>query len=270
MKMGRRQHITIFITIVMTLASSLTILQAPTVKSLGDPHWWYGFVDYQNNSNVSNTRVTFTDVDANNNTMWVDTDAWGFYMADLSEITGSQDGDYIVINCTNNSQVGENASTIDISQPYQWCNLTGGTRLENESLSINVTSWNWAPENLWIGTTNNSNSTSNTYFNLTNQGNVKINVKIHGENITWNGHKWNLTLTPALNNYTLEYQKSGEGSWTNINVTNNSFITNFQYNSQYFSYIYWQEFGLNITMPTLSTADPPELSVDVTFWSIKA
>jgi len=265
MKISRRQHITIFIAIVATLASSLTILQAPTVKSLGDPHWWYGFVDYYDNSNVSTTRVTFTDIDADNNTTWVDTDAYGFYGVDLSEISGAEDGHTIVVNCTNNSQVGENASTIDIGQPYQWCNLTGGTRLENQSLSINVSPWNWNAGSIDYGS---YNSTSNTYFNLTNQGNVKINVKIHGENITWNGHKWNLTSTTALDNYTLEYQKSGEGGWTNIGINNASFVTNLQYDSDYFSYTYWQQFGLNVSMPTMVSSDPSEnLSMSVRFWS---
>jgi len=268
MKISRRQHITIFIAIVMTLASSLTIIKAPTVKSLDNPFFWYGFIDYQDNSNVSNTTVTLTDVDQGSNSMTTTTDAYGFYSADLSEITNSADGDYIVVNCTNNSQVGENASYIVLTEPFQWCNLTGGTRLNltNTSFSFNDTDW----ENGELSYSS-YNATSNTYFNLTNDGNVKINIMIYSENITWNGNKWNLTNTTAVNNYSIKHQKSGESTWTNITLVNTSFVTDLQYNSQYFSYTYWQQFGLNLSMPTSSSPAPGDsLSFNVTFWSVEA
>ncbi len=265
MKISRRQHITVLLSTVVLFASLLTFVQVPIVKSLDNPHWWYGFIDYEDNSNVSNTTVTLTDVDQNNNSMTTTTDAYGFYAADLSQIASSADGDYIVVNCTNNSQVGENASTIDIGLAYQWCNLTGGTRLQDQSLSINVTPWDWDAGSIDYGSWSN---TSNTYFNLTNQGNVKINVKIHGYNISYGGNYWNLTSSVGVNNYTLKYQESGAKAWNAINLSNVSFVADLQFNSDYFSYVYWQEFGLNLSMPTSSSPLPSgSLETSVRFWS---
>lgn len=266
-----RRHLSIAIVCVVIIASSLSIYNTPIVKSdLPGPYYVRGYINMNNNSSIpSGKTVTLTNT-INGYNITTTTGALGSYQADVGKDSGMDcsDGNQIVVNCSYDSQVGENATNIDTAETFAWCNLSGGTRLENESLSINVTPWSWSAGTIGYSS---YNSTSNTYFNFTNQGNVKINVAIHSENITWNGNKWNLTNITALNNFTLTYQKSSESTWTNINVTNSSFVTDLQYNSQYFSYIYWQLFGLNLSLPTSSSPEPSgDLSVNITYWSIKA
>ena len=76
-------------------------------------------------------------------------------------------------------------------------------------------------------------------------------------NIT-TGAYWNLTSTPGFNNYSLQYNKSV--SWTNINQTYDTFVTNLGVAS-------WQTFDLNLFMATTSTKSDP-LSLTVTFRSV--
>ncbi|MCX6668066.1 MAG: hypothetical protein NTV74_07540 [Euryarchaeota archaeon] len=280
-KSNTRLHKSIIISILVIIASSLSFYFIPIVKSdLPGPYYVRGYIYYWNTSTSqydpipSGKTVTLTNNDKSH-TITATTLASGAYQANVGKDSGMDcdNGNQIVVNCSYSSQVGENATNIDTSKTFRWCNLTGATRLQNESLSVNVTPWSWNAGTLLIGTTGtNSSHTNGTHFNLTNLGNVKINVYVKGYNITWGSNKWWLNSSAGLNGYTFRYNLSGGGSLTNIRVFNTSFKSNLQFHSNYFSsYIYWQKFGLNITMPSSSTVgDPPPLQTNITFWSVKA
>jgi len=266
-----RQHLSIIIVGIVIIALSLNFYYVPNVEAdLSGPYFIRGYIYNSSGDPIpSDKTVTITNND-NSNSYTTTTLANGAYQINVGKDTGfdCSDGDQIVVNCSYDSEVKENDTNVDINVTFAWCNLTGANKLEPQNLSINVTPWSWNAGDIDYSS---YNSTSNTYFNLTNQGNVKINVKIHGENITWDGNKWNLTNITALNNFTFRYQKSGEGTWINITFTNTSFKTNLQFDSQYFSYTYWQLFGLNVSLPTSSSPSPSgSLVVNATFWSIIA
>ena len=280
-KTNTRLHKSIIISILVIIASSLSFYFIPIVKSdLPGPYYVRGYIYYWNTSTSqynpipSGKTVTLTNNDKSH-TITATTLASGAYQANVGKDSGMDcdNGNQIVVNCSYSSQVGENATNIDTGKTFRWCNLTGATRLQNESLSVNVTPWSWNAGTLYIGATNGTNSshTNSNYFNLTNKGNVKINVYVKGYNITWGSNKWWLNLSAGLNGYTFRYNLSAGGSLTNIRVFNTTFKSNLQFHSSYFSYIYWQKFGLNITMPSSSTVgNPPPLQTNITFWSVKA
>ena len=105
-------------------------------------------------------------------------------------------------------------------------------------------------------------STSGLNFNLTNEGNINLTIQIKASNATntTTGAQWKLASVPGLNNYSLQYYKDGEGTWNNINLTYDTFITKLEIGS-------WQTFDLNIFMATTSTKSDP-LSVTITFRSV--
>ncbi|MCK5458462.1 MAG: hypothetical protein KAI20_01105, partial [Thermoplasmatales archaeon] len=130
--------------------------------------------------------------------------------------------------------------------------------IENTTIEITPSQWD-------IGTTtigSNNYSTSGYYFNLTNNGTVILNIQIKASNATnaTTGASWNLTSTPGFDNYSLQYNKSGGFSWTNINQTYDTFVTKLAVSS-------WQTFDLNIFMATTATNGDP-LSITVTFRSV--
>ena len=107
-----------------------------------------------------------------------------------------------------------------------------------------------------------SNATTGFYFNLTHEGNIALNILIKANNATnaTTGAEWKLNSTPGHDNFSVQYNKSGGGSWTNINTTFDTFLTNLGIDS-------WQTFDLNIFMATTSSKGDP-LSLDVTFKSV--
>ena len=122
-----------------------------------------------------------------------------------------------------------------------------------------------APDQWDVGSTtigSNNYSTSDFYFNLTNEGDAPLNIQIKASNATnsTTGAVWNLTLTPGFNNFSLQYNKSGGGTWAYINQTYDTFTTNLGISS-------WQTFDLNIFMAINSTKSDP-LSLTVTFRSV--
>ena len=132
--------------------------------------------------------------------------------------------------------------------------------LSTVNTSIEITPDQWD-----IGTTTIGNynySTSDFYFNLTNEGDVALDIQIKASNATnsTTGAKWILNETPDFNNYSLQYNKSGGGTWTNINLTFDTFVTDLIKGS-------WQTFDLNIFMAKTSTKSDP-LSITVTFRSV--
>jgi len=266
----RNKHLVIIFVSLLVTAFSFSISYTPLAKGdLGGPYYVRGYIKQWNGTAVpSGVTVTITNNENDNSGTATTTGSNGAYQINVGKDSGFDctNGDQIVVNCSYSSQVGENDTTIDTTgATFAWCNLTGGTRLQNQSLSINVSPWNWAAGSIDYGSWN---ATSNTYFNLTNQGNVNINVKIHGYNISYGGNYWNLTSSVGVNNYTLKYQKSGAGTWTAIGLANASFVTDLEFNSDYFDYTFWQKFGLNLSMPT-SVAPTPSgsLSTSVRFWS---
>jgi hypothetical protein len=121
------------------------------------------------------------------------------------------------------------------------------------------------PDQWDIGATTVGNfnySTSDFYFNLSNNGTTTLNIQIKASNATNSstGAKWELNSTPDFDNYSLQYNKSGGGTWTNINLTYDTFVTNLAVDS-------WQTFDLNIFMATTSMKSDP-LTVSVTFRSV--
>jgi hypothetical protein len=154
--------------------------------------------------------------------------------------------------------IGKKSGSVDEIAPYKadfacYCYI-------NTTISINPNNWD-------IGSTTVGNynySTTGFYFNFTNNGTVILNVQIKASNATnsTTGAEWNLSSSPGLDNYSLQYNKSGIGIWTNINQTYDTFIINLGVGS-------WQTFDLNILMATTSTKSDP-LTVTITFRSIVA
>lgn len=335
----------------------------PRVKSLDNPYIYFGYIYYSNGTAIpAGVTVTLTD-DSNQNSMTTNTIDLGggttnYYQADVSQITGSADGDLIIVNCTVNNQVGDHGKTINLTLgsrrvdvnitslptiempspanqstniaatpklsvivndsdghtvnltwysnssgswlPFGWnlsasCNQTfsqinsnfsatdttffwnisvnDGFETNNSPVyhfrtaaaagdaSITVTPANWDQGSLALGS---SNETSGTYFNLSNVGDVAINVTVKASNATnsTSGFSWNLTSTAAQNNFTLEYKKDGDAGWTNINLTYDTFISDLA--------VGWgKDFDLKLTLATNSTQVAP-MSFNVTFKSVIA
>jgi hypothetical protein len=127
-----------------------------------------------------------------------------------------------------------------------------------------ITTIDIIPDEWNIGTTTIGNynySTSGYYFNLTNNGTIALDIQIKASNAIneTTGAEWNLSSTPGLDNYSLQYNKSSD-FWTNINQTYETFMTNLEIGS-------WQTFDLNIFMATTSTKHDL-LSVTITFRSV--
>jgi len=266
------RHLVIIVACFLITALSFSIQNTPSVKAdLPGPYYIYGYIKNSTSQAIpSGITVTVTNTDTPYSSTTT-TLAGGAFAINVGKDSGfdCNDGNQIVVNCSYNSEVGENATTIDVSKSYRWCNLTEDRRLEPTNISIDVTPGTWAAGSI---TYSSYNSTINTYFTLTNNGNIKINVRIHGYNVTWGvSNKWNLTSSVGLNNYTFTYQKQGGSGWTAIGLTNSSFVTNLQYRSDFFGYTYKQNFGLNISYPTSSSPEPSvELNTTVMFWSIEA
>jgi len=128
-----------------------------------------------------------------------------------------------------------------------------------ENTSFNVTPSQWNIGTIDIGDTN---ATTGFYFNLTNEGNVALDITINATNATntTTPAQWNLTTTPGHDNFSLQYNLSSAGTWTSISTSFTSFVTDLAINS-------WKTFDLKLLMATTSsTVDPME--VTVTFKSV--
>jgi len=126
--------------------------------------------------------------------------------------------------------------------------------------TIEITPGQWDQGTVTIGTTN---ETTGFHFNLTNEGDVYLNIQIKASNATnvSTGAKWELNTTPDFDNYSLEYNLSDTGTtWTDINLTYDTFVNNLAIGS-------WQTFDLKLLLATLSSSGAP-LSVTVTFRSV--
>lgn len=251
------------ITMMLLLAPSF--FPVSIVEGLDFPHYILGYVWNSTGGNVTNVVVTLTDLN-NGNSMTTTTDTDGYYQADVSQITGSGDGDTIEVNVTYGGEAGDNSTQIDVSLGSQWCNVTTATT----TLSISVTPSSWNQGTLYLNTVN---STTGNYFNLTNNGNIRINVLVQGENITWDGNTWYINNTADHDKFVFQYNKSSDTSWSTISYINSTFITDL--NDDYYSGIPNQAaknyitFDLKIILPTSSTDEPPQLSTNITFWAVE-
>ncbi len=275
MKINIRQHLSLIIVSSLIIASALSMYYVPTVKSdLSGPYFIRGYI-YNASGNVgAGVTVTITNIE-NDNSGTTITIAGGAYQINVGNATGFDctNSDQIVVNCSHVPsgsaiEVGENITTIDTGGTFSWCNLSGSTKLVAQSLSFSINDTSWNAGSITLGS---YAYTSDTHFNLTNEGNVKINVAVNSSNITWGGGTWYINDTADHDNFTLQYMKEG-GAWTAIGYSNSSFVTNLWYNNSLFPGQTWSQlFGLNVTMATSSTvSDPPALSVKVTFWSVIA
>jgi len=209
------------------------------------------------------------------------------FYADMSGNGDELDLDNIYINATTGFVEWNNVSNPDTISPWSWDfdfpdglgyyefysigNKSGSANESPPGIADAICQFAedttiYATPSQWeIGTTTIGNynySTSGFYFNLTNNGTITLDVQIKGSNATnsTTGAQWNLTTIPEFNNFSLRYNKSGGSSWTNINTTYDTFVTNLGVNS-------WQTFDLNIFMATTSSTGDP-LSLDVTFKSV--
>jgi hypothetical protein len=131
------------------------------------------------------------------------------------------------------------------------------------NISMGVTPVAWDQGIILIG---DSNATSGFYFNLTNQGNVPMNIQIKASNATngSTGAQWNLTGSTGLNNFSLQYKRSGDANWTTIHLTYDNFMLNLSPTGTD-----WLTFDLNLIMATTSSTTDP-LSLSITFKSVAA
>ena len=129
--------------------------------------------------------------------------------------------------------------------------------IENTTIEIIPSQWNIGT--ITIGSFVN---TTGNYFKLSNNGTVSLIIQIKASNATniTTGAQWNLTSIPGFNNFSLQYNKSADVSWTNVNLTYDTFITNLAISS-------WQLFDLKLIMATASTNGDP-LTLTVTFRSV--
>jgi len=137
------------------------------------------------------------------------------------------------------------------------CQYTSG------SASLNVTPTTWNMGHVWI---NDTNATTNTTFTVTNDGGVPILVKIKADNATngTTGDTWELndtaSATADYNNFTLQYQKNGVSTWTQVNLTYDTFITTLTVGDN-------NQFGLKMIMAT-SSSTSNEMSFAVTLLAV--
>lgn len=127
--------------------------------------------------------------------------------------------------------------------------------------SIIITPSRWDIGIIQVGT---SNETTGFHFNLTNNVEIPLYIEIKASNATNSstGGKWILNSTPDYNKFTLQYNKSGGGSWATINLTYDLFLSYLEIGS-------YQTFDLKlITATSSSTFDP--LYMELTFRCVKA
>ena len=204
-------------------------------------------------------------------------------LSTISVIINDADGDPMDWTIETSPNIGSNSGFGNVSSDniscsvsglsdggityYWYVNVTDGigwtnetyyfTTQENTSIEVTPSQWNIG----LIGLGNIINTTG-FYFNITNNGTVDLNIQIKASNATnsTTGFEWKLNATPDFDNYSLQYNLSDIGTWTNINLTYDTFITNLAEDS-------WKTFDLKLLMATTSSKGNP-LSVTVTFRSI--
>ncbi|UCF12611.1 MAG: DUF2341 domain-containing protein [Thermoplasmatales archaeon] len=203
----------------------------------------------------------------------------------MSQVVATWIPSSTMINCTNWA-VWNDATNPDTVSPWSWNfnfpNSTGyyefysmgkktgssdetpsGTAdaichwIENTTINVKPSEWNQG--DVLMGS---SNATTGFYFNLSHEGNLQLNVLIKASNATntTTGAEWKLNLTPGHDDFSVQYNKSGGGTWTNINTTFDTFVINLNIDA-------WKTFDLNLIMATSTSKNDP-LSFTITFKSI--
>jgi len=201
-----------------------------------------------------------TDVDGWANTVEIQTEAGWMQWDDVSNPDESGPTWSWEFNFPNGTgyyefySIGKKSGSVDETAPDSADAICHWS--ENTSFNVTPSEWNQGPVN--IGDTN---ETIGFYFNLANEGNVALDITINATNATntTTPARWNLTSTPSHNNFSLQYNKSGGGSWIPINITFDTFTS--------LAIGGYQTFDLKLLMATTSsTVDPME--VTVTFKSV--
>jgi hypothetical protein len=151
--------------------------------------------------------------------------------------------------------IGKKSGSVDESAPTS---ADARCRYIEVNTTIVVVPSEWNVGSIGIGTVTN---TSDFYFNLTNMGNVALNIQIKGSNATnvSTGSLWLLNASPSFDNFSLQYNFSG-GSWTNVNLSYDTFITGLTVGD-------WQTFDLKLITANTSSKDDP-LAIDITLRSV--
>ncbi len=204
---------------------------------------------------INATNITSVD----NVTLWYryseDNSSWGSWSENTTDTNSPWQWSFDFPNSTGYYEfysIGKKSGSADEAAP-------GSADAKCLYIPVNVSPSNWDIGAIQLGA---NTSTSGFYFNFTNDGNKSLDVLIKASNATNSstGLTWNLTASPGHNNFTLQYNKSGVGTWTNINTTFDNFVANLG------SFGY-QTFDLKIFMATSSSLLNP-MSFTVTFKSV--
>jgi hypothetical protein len=256
-------------------------------------HYYFSAFSWGTESSIGNWNDTYdtmdvwtnpgdpTGVSATNWTTWINVTFThginGSYTMIRRNATGVADypadrTSGVLVDNTTNQYANDTSLASSITYYYslwtwdtdgeKWCDnkiiITENTSLDT---TIESTPGQWNQGSVWVG---DINATTGFYFNLTNEGAVALNIQINASNATNSstGAKWKLNETADNDNFTLQYNKSGGGTWTNINTTYDVFVSSLGIGS-------WQTFDLKLIMATSSSTTDP-LSVVITFKSVAA
>lgn len=209
------------------------------IKDTSDNEYWTG---------SSWGSLTWLSASANDSTFNSDDEDWNY---DSSDVTWTGGNSYeIKANATDKAGNDDSAS------------MAVDTFTISQNISITVTPATWDQGSIAIG---GSNQTTGFYYNLTNNGNVAIDVFVKATNATnvSANAEWKLNNTASHNNFSLRYYKNGGASWINI-------TTSYNYSSPFVSSLAAgdsQTFDLKIMAATTSSKTDP-LDFDITFKSV--
>jgi hypothetical protein len=204
---------------------------------------------------INATNITAVD----NVTLWYrysdDNSSWGSWIENTTDTNSPWQWSFGFPNSTGYYEfysIGKKSGSADETPP-------GSADAKCLYMPVNVSPSMWDIGSINLG---DNASTSGFYFNFTNDGNKSIDVQIKASNATnsTTGLIWNLTASPGHNNFSLQYNKSGVGTWTNINTTFDTFVANLGADS-------YQTFDLKIFMATTASSLDP-LSLTITFKSV--
>jgi len=258
----------------------------------GETYWWNVSVNdgiHTNDSNIFYFKTSYAPTLSNPGPSNGTT---GEYTTPTCNVTVSdQDGGTVIVrfyeNTTGSWILQQTNSSVDVTIPSNviWNNFINASRdftmywwkvnvsdgkgnyveevyhFTTANVTIEVTPSQW---DIGLIPMDGSNETTSFYFNLTNQGDVTLHIQINASNATNSstGAIWRLNATPDFDNFTLQYNKSDSGTWTNINLTFDTFLTNLEVGS-------WQTFDLKLLTATKATYGDP-LTLTITFRSVKA
>jgi hypothetical protein len=152
--------------------------------------------------------------------------------------------------------IGEKSGSVDESAPTS---ADAICRYIEANTSIDIIPSEWNIGTIQVG---NITNTSGFYFNLTNLGNIALNIQIKGSNATntTTGAIWVLNNSVGFNNFSLQYNLSSGGSWTYVNLSYDTFVTSLAIGS-------WKTFDLKFFTATTSSKSDP-MPITVTFRSV--